>query len=330
MYCQCARLAYYGNNRFVREMDMEQYVRFKKKGAFKRQLKKSIPGWIFILPMLFGICVFTLYPMVQSIMYSFHDYDMITKYDFVGFGQYVKLFKDPVIIKAITNTFLFSIINVPMMIVLTYLLAIVLNSKLPGIKAFRVIYYLPCVIPAIAGGIVWSAIMKSGTEAPGIFNQLRDLLGIKPSLYFYSRNFESIRSILVMNIWGVGSGVITWIAAFQNIPEQLYEAAKIDGANKFVQLFRITVPLSAPMLLYNLITLLITNLQFSGTLTFAPNMGAGYDNSTLFLGVKIYNEAFRRLNIGYAAALSWVLLIITAIFTAITFKINKVTDNGAY
>ena len=84
------------------------------------------------------------------------------------------------------------------------------------------------------------------------------------------------------------------------------------------------------MLLYNLITLLIANFQFSGTLTFAPNMGAGYDNSTLFLGVKIYLEAFRRLNIGYASALSWVLMIITAVFSAIAFKINKVTDNGAY
>lgn len=301
-----------------------------KRELWKKRVRKSVPGWLFILPMLFGIAVFTLYPIVQSVTYSFHDYDMITKYEFVGFGQYTKMFRDPVILKAIANTFLFAVINVPMMIVLTYALALVLNTKLPGIKIFRVVYYLPCVIPAIAGGIVWSAIMKSGTEAPGIFNQIRAAVGMKPSLYFYSRNFESIRSILVMNLWGVGGGVIVWIAAFQNIPEQLYEAAKIDGANKAVQLFRITIPLSSPMLLYNLITLLIANLQFSGTLTFAPNMGAGYENSTLFLGVKIYNEAFRRLNIGYAAALSWVLMIITAVFAAITFKLNKAADNGAY
>lgn len=310
---------------------MYQFYNAKTKGELlKRRLRKSIPGWLFILPLIFGICMFTLYPIVQSIMYSFHDYDMITKFVFVGVGQYTKMFRDPVILKAMSNTFLFAIINVPMMIVLTYALAVVLNTKLPGIKVFRIVYYLPCVIPAIAGGIVWSAIMKSGTESPGIFNQLRIALGINPSLYFYSRNFESIRSILVMNLWGVGGGVIVWIAAFQNIPEQLYEAAKIDGANKAVQLFKITIPLSSPMMLYNLITLIIANLQFSGTLTFSPNNGAGYENSTLFLGVKIYNEAFRRLNIGYAAALSWVLMAITAVFSAITFRLNKVMDNGAY
>lgn len=300
------------------------------KTALKKQVRESLSGWLLILPMIFGICMFTLYPVIQSVMYSFHDYDMITKYDFVGFRQYIKVFRDPVIWKAISNTAIFGILNIPMIIVLTYVLALVLNMNVPGIKVFRVVYYLPCVIPAIAGGIVWSSIMKSGTEAPGIFNQLRRFLGLEPSLYFYSRDFEAIRSILVMNLWGIGGGVVTWLAAFKNIPEQLYEAAEIDGANKCVRLFKITIPLSTPLLLYNLVTLTISTVQFNGTLTFAPNMGAGYDNATLFLGVKIYNEAFRRLNIGYAAALSWILMIITAILTVLIFKINEVADNGAY
>ncbi len=296
----------------------------------KKRVIKSIPGWLLIFPMVFGICMFTLYPVIQSIMYSFHDYDMITKYDFVGFGQYIKIFKDPVIIKAIKNTVLFGIINIPMIIVLTYALALLLNIKVPGIKVFRIWYYLPSVIPAIASGIVWSAIMKSGSEAPGIFNQIREAVGLKPSLYFYSRNFEAIRSILVMNIWSIGGGVVIWLAAFKNIPEQLYEAAEIDGANKIIKVFKITVPLSAPMFLYQIITLLIVTIQFNGTLTFAPNMGAGYDNATLFLGVKIYNEAFRRINIGYAAALSWVLMIATAVLSAIVFKLNGRNENGTY
>lgn len=296
----------------------------------KKRIIRSIPGWILILPMVFGICMFTLYPVIQSIMYSFHDYDMITKYDFVGFGQYVKIFKDPVILKAIKNTVLFGVINIPMIIILTYALALLLNIKIPGIKFFRIWYYLPSVIPAIAGGIVWSAIMKSGYESPGIFNQIREAIGLEPSLYFNSRNFESIRSILVMNMWGVGGGVVIWLAAFKNIPEQLYEAAEIDGANTIVKVFKITIPLSAPMFLYQVITLLIVTIQFNGTLTFAPNMGAGYDNSTLFLGVKIYNEAFRRLNIGYAAALSWVLMIATAVLSFVVFKLNGRNENGTY
>ena len=298
--------------------------------SIKKRIMRSIPGWLLISPMVFGICAFTLYPVIQSVMYSFHDYDMITTYEFVGFGQYAKIFRDPVIIKAIKNTFLFGIINIPMIIVLTYALALLLNIKVFGIKVFRIWYYLPSVIPTIAGGIVWSAIMKSGYEAPGIFNQIRAAVGLEPSLYFNSRDFESIRSILVMNLWGIGGGVVIWLAAFKNIPEQLYEAADIDGANKLVKVFKITIPLSAPMFLYQIITLLIATIQFNGTLTFAPNMGAGYDNSTLFLGVKIYNEAFRRINIGYASALSWVLMIVTAVLSAVIFKINGRNENGTY
>ena len=105
--------------------------------SIKKRIMRSIPGWLLILPMVFGICAFTLYPVIQSVMYSFHDYDMITTYEFVGFGQYAKIFRDPVIIKAIKNTFLFGIINIPMIIVLTYALALLLNIKVFGIKVFK-------------------------------------------------------------------------------------------------------------------------------------------------------------------------------------------------
>lgn len=277
--------------------------------------------------MTVGLCLFTLYPIVQSIMYSFHEYDLISVYTFVGVRNYINIFRDPAVHKALVNTLLFAVCNIPLMLVLTYLLALLLNIPLKGIKVFRVLYYLPCVIPAIAGGVLWSAIMKYGQEAPGIFNQIRVALGLSQSKYFLSGDFEAIRAILVMNIWGIGGGTVIWLAAFKNIPEQIYEAARIDGAGKITQLFRITLPLSGPMLLYNLITLTIATIQFNGTIAFAPYTGAGNNNATLMLGVKIYIDAFNRLKIGYAAAMSWMMMIVTAIITFLMFRVNRWMNN---
>ena len=301
-----------------------------KFASIKKKLKKSVAGWLFILPTVVGLCVFTLYPILQSIMYSFHKYDMITVFEFVGINNYLQIFRDPAVVKAFKNTLLFCVCNIPMVLVLSYALALLLNMKLPGMKIFRVVYYLPCVIPSIAGGILWSAIMKYGTEAPGIFNQIRLALGMDLSMYFNASDFEAIRSILVMNLWSLGGGTVVWLAAFKNIPEQLYEAAEIDGAGRLTKLFFINIPQSGPLVLYQMITLMISTIQFNGTIAFAPYTGAGNNDATLMLGVKIYIEAFRRTNIGYAAAMSWVLMIITAIITVIMFKVDKRINDGNY
>ncbi|MBS1314139.1 MAG: sugar ABC transporter permease [Clostridia bacterium] len=300
------------------------------KKVLAKKVKESIPGWLFILPTVAGLCIFTLAPIIQSVMYSFHDYDMTTKYDFVGLGNYIKMFRDPAVRTAFRNTLIFGAGNIAMVLVLTYALALLLNLKIPGIKIFRVVYYLPCVIPAIAGGILWSNIMKYGTESPGIFNQIRMFFGLSPSSYFFSSDLEAIRSILVMNLWSLGGGTIIWLAAFKNIPEQLYEAAEIDGAGRMRKLVSITIPQSGPLFLYNMITLTIATVQFNGTIAFAPNTGAGNNDATLMLGVKVYIEAFRRTNIGYASALSWVLMIITAAITLIMFKVDKRLNDGNY
>ncbi len=295
-----------------------------------KAIKESIPGWIFILPMFLGICVFVLYPIIESIIYSLYEYNIVSVADFIGFANYARVFSDPEIKKAIVNTVLFGVINIPMVTILTYALALLLNMNIPGVKFFRILYYLPCTIPAIAGGILWTSLLQYGGDGgvPGVFNAIRLMFGLQESKYFFSTTFESIRSILVMNLWGIGGGVITWLAAFKNIPEQLYEAADIDGANRFVKLFKITIPLSGPLFLYNMITLVISTVQFNGTIAFAPDVGAGYNNSTLMLGVKVYIEAFARTNIGYAAALSWILMLITTVITLIIFRVDKWVNDG--
>lgn len=293
--------------------------------TFAKKIRESVTGWLFLLPMTFGICVFTLLPIAQSLWYSFYDYDVVSKFNFVGFGNYVKVFRDPVMGKVVGNTLLFAVVNIPVVMVGSYLLALLLNTNVKGVKAFRVIYYLPCVMPAIVGGIVWSYVMRYDVTAenPGFFNTILLSLGLDQFKFFYAESSAAILSIVFMNLWSLGGGVIVWLAQFKNIPKQLYEAASIDGAGSVISFFKITLPLSTPMIFYNLITTFIVTLQFNGTLTFAPNQGFGYNNSVFMFGLKIYDEAFRRYNMGYACALAWLLVAAVGLCTIVVFKTDK-------
>ena len=242
----------------------------------------------------------------------------------MGFGNYADIFSgDPEMGKVIVNTLLFALVNILVTLVGSYLLALLLNVNVKGIKVFRVLYYLPCTMPAIVSGIVWSYIMRYNVETPGLFNQFLAALGLPMSHFFYADNFGAVASIVLMNLWSLGGGTIIWLAQFKNIPKQLYEAAEIDGASAMRRFFSITLPMSTPMIFYNLITNFIVTLQFNGTLTFAPNNGLGNGQATYMFGLKIYHEAFRRSNMGYACALAWVLVVIVGLVTVLLFKTNK-------
>ena len=276
-----------------------------------------------MLPTLLGVGLFTIYPVTQSLYYSFYEYDIISVFKYVGMDNYLEFFRDPEMGQVIGNTFFFALINIPTCMVLSYLLALLLNTSLPGIKVFRVLYYLPCVVPAIVGGVIWSYLMRTNVESPGIFNQFLMALGFERSLFFYAEDRTALASIVLMNLFSLGGGTITWLAQFKNIPKTLYEAAEIDGANKSAKFFYITLPMSTPMIFYNLITQLIVTLQFNGTLTFAPRGGRGNGNATYTFGLKIYYEAFRRYEMGYASALAWILTLMVGGINLIIFKTSK-------
>ena len=291
--------------------------------TLKKRIRGSVSGWLFVLPMTVGICVFTLVPIVQSFYYSFFNYDVVSVFDFVGFGNYIRVFTESEMSKVVTNTLFFAAVNIPVVMCGSYLLALFLNVNVKGIKVFRVLYYLPCVMPAIVGGIVWSYLMRDNPETPGIFNQFLISLGLSSSAFFNAENLTAILSIVLMNLWSLGGGTIIWLAQFKNIPKQLYEAAEMDGACAGRKFISITLPMSTPMIFYNLITTFIVTLQFNGTLTFAPNGGRGNDKATYMFGLKIYHEAFRRYNMGYACALAWVLVVAVGLLTGLVFKTNK-------
>ncbi len=293
----------------------------------RREWRNNWPGWMFILPLIIGIAVFTVYPMLQSFIYSFYNYDGSRVFEFAGIANFRYMFglDFDEVLKVFGNTFLYAIISVPLNLCLSYLLAVLVNQKIKGVTAFRVMYYLPVVIPGVVSGVIWSQIMDPSSQ--GIFNTILGVFGI-PASGFFATASTAMLSAIVMNLWGLGGGMILWLAALKNIPAGLYEAAKIDGASVFRRFISITIPMSTPMIFYNLVTGLIGAMQTNNTMVFASNGGRGPQDSLYFIVVKIYNEAFIGKDFGYASALAWILFFIIAVLTALTFMTNKWVYTG--
>lgn len=299
--------------------DLREFVR--------RGWRRNWAGWMFISPLVVGIAVFTLYPMIQSLIYSFYNYDGGRVFEFSGLANFKYMFGLDLeeVGKVFANTFLYAAISVPLNLCLSYLLAVLVNQKIKGVTAYRVLYYLPVVIPGVVSGVIWSQIMDPSSQ--GVFNLMLSKLGL-PTSGFFATASTAMMSAIIMNMWGLGGGMVLWLAALKNIPNGLYEAAKIDGASVFRRFFNITIPLSTPMIFYNLVTGIIGAMQTNHTMVFASDGGRGPKDSLYFIAVKIYREAFVGKDFGYASALAWLLFLIIAVLTAVTFMSSKWVYTG--
>ena len=291
-----------------------------KRKITKNKVFNTINGYVFLAPLIVGMALFTFYPIVQSLIYSFQDFNLFGGVEPAGFANYEKVFGgDSEMKKVALNTLLYVIISVPLNLFLSYFVAVLVNQKKSGVKLFRVLYYLPVVIPGVVSGVLWKDILN---PSDGMMNTIFSAIGL-PENTFFSSAKTSLFAVLFMGLWGIGGGMILWLSAFKIIPDSGYEAADLDGAGVFTKVFKITIPLSTSMIFYNLIMGLIGAMQVNSTLIYAPREGRGYENSVYFVGVKIYREAFVRNNLGYASAIAWVLFIVIAILTLVCFKTNK-------
>ena len=294
-------------------------ARQTKGDRLKRFWRQNRTGWMFVLPLVIGLGIFTVYPMVQSFIWSFYNYTGSRLYYFVSVRNYIAIFThDSTFWRVLGNTVFYAFVSVPLVLVSSYLLAVLVNQKLKCVGAFRVLYYLPVIIPGVVSGLLWKDIFSYN----GLFNQLLGFAGLHSMFFDSANSLVAIGSIFLMNMWGVGGGMILWLSAFKAIPSQLYEAAKIDGASRIRQFFHVTIPMSMPMIFFNVITMLIGTLQYNGTLVFAAG-GRGEENALYMFAVKIYREAFVSSKYGYASALSWILLVFVGIVTAVMFGIRK-------
>jgi multiple sugar transport system permease protein len=280
--------------------------------------KEARWGYFFISPWLIGFIIFTLGPMLVSLCLSFTDYSLGSSGSIPIFNNganYINLLtQDPKFWHSLSVTVIYAVIAVPLTLFFGFVVAYLLNLKVPGLPVWRTVYYLPSVTPAVAGAILWGIIFN---PTFGIMNWFLSLIGIKGPGWLSSQQW-ALPALVIMSLWGVGGGMVIYLAGLQGIPTSLYEAAEIDGANSLQKLTHITIPLMTPVIFYNLVIGIIGTFQFF-TSVYVLTRGGPAD-ATLFYNLYLYNQAFRYMNMGYASALAWILFLIVLILTALVFR----------
>jgi multiple sugar transport system permease protein len=279
-------------------------------------------GLIFLSPWILGFLMWTLIPMVASLIFSFTDYNLLepgqTKW--LGLQNYIKMFKDPTIRTSMRVSLRFAAISLPIGILQPILMAALLNDeRLRGRRFFTTLFYLPYIVPLVSAVYIWSGILNTQT---GWVNMALEAIGIKGPDWMNSPQWI-YPSLIIIGLWGAGNSMLFCLTAMQNIPTELYDAAKVDGAGKFAQFRHITIPMITPVIFYNLVLAAIGILQYF-IIPYVLKGGSGEPgNTTMFYAMQLYKQAFAYSRMGYAATMAWVLFLATLIITAILFATSK-------
>ena len=273
--------------------------------------RREKAGFFFILPWLIGLIVFTAFPMIAAVYISMTDWDIVGNASFIGLGNYKMLFSSDEFIRSLWVTVRYAVIAVPLIIATSLTMAVLVSKNRKGSSVFRVIYYMPAIVSGVAVAIVFKWILD---PSYGLLNGLLSLWGIQGPDWLYDPDWV-LPSSLIMAVWGAGGSLLTYLAALKDIPEDLYGAAMIDGANAFQKVRYITVPLMTPIIFYNLVLGIIGAFRkFTDAYVLG---GAGKEGN--FYMVYLYEEAFGHYRMGYATALAWVLFVI---ILGLTFIVN--------
>ena len=280
----------------------------------KAKVRENVSGYLFILPVILGLLVFTLTPFLLSFYYSFTDFDNLNPPNWVGLANFARMFGDAKFWNSVKVTSIYAVVTVVLSLSLSFLLALVLNLRYRGMKVFRVLLYTPVIIPGIAAAAIWGDMFNS--TYVGIVNRFLSVFGIEPFPFFTSSK-TALFSMIILSLWGLGGNMLIWIAGFNGISPSLYEAAELDGAGRVRKLVSITLPMMTPVIFYNLVMGIITALQAFGPAYLLT--GGGPLDSTNFLALNIYNTAIGRLEMGYASAQAWFLFVVIIGLTIVVF-----------
>jgi len=279
--------------------------------------KFSLTPYLFLAPALILIGVFVLYPIVAVVYYSFTDYDIVTPPVWVGLGNYERLFQDPIFWRALLHSFIYLLVT-PTLIVLCILLAIVVNRKLPGINAFRALYYIPVISGSIAVGIAWRLMLDTN----GLLNSLLISVGlIEKPVQWLAEPSLTLPIAMLLTIWmGLGYYMMIFLAGLQNIPDELYDAALIDGCNHFQKHWHVSLPGLRPQITFVAVISSLAALEvFNEVFILTGGLG-GILNSGVTLVFYLWRQAFRLQHAGYASAIAMVLLVITLAFSIVNIR----------
>jgi len=280
--------------------------------------KEAIAGYLFTLPAILGLLIWTIGPMIASLVVSLTDWQIISGAHWVGLDNYKTIFTDDLFFKkSLLVTVYFALGSVVFTMLASIIVALFMNYEVKGQALFRTVFYLPTIVPAVASSMLWVWLFNPDF---GLLNAVLKAVGL-PSLMWIYDEATVIPSLILMSMWGCGSAALIILAGLQDVPKHLLEAVEIDGGNSWHKFRFVTVPMITPVIFFNLVMGLIGSLQ---AFTQAYVMtGGGPNNGTLFYVFLIYREAFQQNNFGYASALSWILFALIAVLTAVVFRSSK-------
>ncbi len=292
-----------------------------KHGMTKREKKEARAGWLFISPWVIGFICLTGGPLLFSLYASFTNYNMTSRMDFVGMENYVRMFrKDPVFWKSLGNTLYYVLLAVPSSCVCAIFLATLLNRKVKGTPVFRMLFYLPTVLSGVAVYQLWMQLLAPKS---GLLNSALRLIGIEGPSWLSDPAWTK-PSLVMMRVWALGTSMLLYLSSMNSVSKDLYEAADIDGANFWQKFRKITLPQISPIIFFDIITNMTGAFQvFQEALVMSKNGKGDPAGSLLFYNLHIYDEAFTRYNMGYAAAMAWFLLVIVMTITLINLVASK-------
>jgi multiple sugar transport system permease protein len=280
--------------------------------------REGTQGYIFILPWIIGFAVFTAGPLLFSFFASFTNYDITSQMDFIGFANYEELFTgDQLFWTSLYNTLYYVLFSVPLTTVGAIFLSALLNQDVPGLRFFRTVYYLPAILSGVGVYLLWMQLLEPGS---GMVNTVLAWFGIAGPNWLFDPTWTK-PALIFMKLWGVGGGMLLYLASMQGVSQSLYDAAGIDGAGRWKQFRYITIPMITPVIFFDMVTSLIGGFQIFQEAYVMSNGEGGPVNSMLFYNLYMWKKAFESFDMGYAMAMSWVLFVIVFIITIINLKL---------
>lgn len=281
--------------------------------------REALAGFLFVSPWLFALLVFHVYPIVAATYLSLSEYSVFTPPEFVGTDNYVKLLDDPTVWRAAGNSLFYALLSVPIGLAASLVLALLLNRPVRGIGIHRTLFYMPAVVPPVAGTIVFLLLLE---PRAGPLNTAIETVGLDGPAWFQDPAFAKW-GLIILSLWGVGAGTLIFLAGLQEIPESLLEAASIDGAGAWRRFRHVTFPLLTPVILFNLVIGVIYSFQVFDAAMIVGGTSGVPAGSTLMYMVHIYRTAFGYFDMGYASAQAMVLFLVIVAVTGAIFGTTR-------
>jgi multiple sugar transport system permease protein len=292
----------------------------EKRLAAKEAGRDNKAGYLFLLPWLIGLVVITIGPMLASLYLSFTNYSLIQAPRWIGLENYARMLTDERLHNSLKVTFIYVFVSTPLQLAVALAIALLLNEGMRGLPFYRSVFYLPSMLGAsVAIAVLWRQMF----EVDGLVNQVLRLFGFEATISWIGDPSYALWTIILLHIWTFGSPMVIFLAGLRQIPGMYYEAAAVDGAGWWVRFTNITLPLLSPIIFFNLVLQVINAFQSFTQAYVVSNGTGGPADETLFYTLYLYQRGFVQFQMGYAAAMAWLLVVIIAAFTAINFYFSK-------